>query len=191
MSQEIEIEYKNLLTKNEFDDLLKSLPFPEISDRQINYYFETKDFSLKKKMCALRIREKNNAYILTLKQPHSDGLLETNDILTRQEADSWIQGKIIPKPHTTYQLNQLHISPSDLIYYGNLQTDRREIQCGNVLLVLDDSTYNNHSDYELEIEAPTKDMGLNTLHKLLTKYNIEQKHTPSKIERFFSSIRDK
>jgi len=186
--QEIEIEYKNLLTREEFTYLLESFPFPERSQRQVNYYFETKDLSLSKKKCALRIREKNAAYKLTLKQPHREGILETTDRLTKEEAFSWIEGEVIPKQHTTFQLKQLSISPSDLTYFGSLITERREVKYRDVLLILDYSTYNNNVDYELEIEAPNHEIGLIILDKLINKYNIQRKHTPNKIQRFFSTL---
>lgn len=188
MSQEIEIEYKNLLTKEEFNRLLASFPFPKESQCQVNYYFETKDFSLRKNKSALRIRKKNKTYTLTLKQPHPEGLLETNDRLTKQEAINWMEGNIKPKQHTTHQLHQLGISPHHLIFYGYLETERRELLYKDVLLVLDYSTYNNHSDYELEIEAPSKEIGLNMFNKILGKYHIQKKDTPNKIERFFSTV---
>src|SRR5699024_2136508 len=140
MNQEIEIEYKNLLTKEEFYYLLTHFPFTKKAQKQTNYYFETKDFSLKGKKSALRIRKKNNTYQLTLKEPHPEGLLETHDRLTEQEALSWINGDIIEKQNTTKQLKNLQISPKSLEYYGNLTTERREINYQDVLLVLDYST---------------------------------------------------
>ncbi|MFP3488877.1 CYTH domain-containing protein, partial [Staphylococcus sp. SIMBA_130] len=68
---------------------------------QINHYFETKEFSLKELGCAIRIREKDGKYTLTLKEPHPDGLLETHDLLTKQEALNWMNGTIIPKVNTS------------------------------------------------------------------------------------------
>src|SRR5690625_3128052 len=115
MNQEIEIEYKNLLTAIEFNHLLQSLPFPSNSQRQVNYYFETENLSLSKNKCALRIREKDKVYTLTLKQPHPYGVLETSDRLTKKEAFNWIQGNIIDKPNTINQLAQLNIVPSSLM----------------------------------------------------------------------------
>ena len=47
MVQEIEIEYKTLLTKQEFTTLLHALSFPQDSVSQTNYYFDTINFALK------------------------------------------------------------------------------------------------------------------------------------------------
>lgn len=50
MTQEIEIEFKNLLTKSEFQKLSEALGMKKHDfKRQINHYFDTKDFSLKQK----------------------------------------------------------------------------------------------------------------------------------------------
>lgn len=185
--QELEIEFKNLLTKEEFYHLLASYPFPPDGETQINYYFETKDKSLQRQLAALRIREKNNQYKLTLKEQLEDAVLETHDQLTREEAHTWLQGKIIPKPNITKQLMKMNIDQEKLEYFGSLTTKRRELKLNNVLLVLDISTYNGHKDYELELEAQSKIVGLNHFHSLLNKHHIPQRKTQTKIERFFST----
>lgn len=188
MAQEIEIEYKNLLTEKEFKQLLNTFPFPDSGTWQTNYYFETKNFSLKEKGSALRIREKAGRFVLTLKEPHPDGLLETHDSLTDNEADSWINGAFIQKDHVGKQLELLGIKLNDLVYYGKLETKRYETNYLGTLLVLDYSTYNETSDYELEIEAKSREDGLNMFHSIIEDYGIMEKETPNKIKRFFTSL---
>ncbi|WP_249870111.1 CYTH domain-containing protein [Oceanobacillus saliphilus] len=188
MTQEIEIEYKNLLTKEEYERLLHSLPFPEEGKKQINHYFETEDFALKRFGCALRIREKDGKFQLTLKEPHPEGLLETHDWLTDQEAKSWLEGNIIPKEHTEKQLLKKNMQLEKLQYCGNLTTLRREIAYHDVLLVLDYSTYLEMEDYEFELEATSKESGIRIFQQVLEQHAIEKKNTPNKIERFFHSI---
>ncbi|MFD2759816.1 CYTH domain-containing protein [Lentibacillus juripiscarius] len=187
MTQEIEIEYKNMLTKSEFDRLLASLPFPEEAHTQTNYYFETPDFSLKEHGCALRIREKDGSFTLTLKEPHSTGLLETHNELTRQQADSWLNGKPANANKTADQLADKGIHTDDLLYHGSLTTHRRELTYGDVLLVLDDNTYLGKTDYELELEAPSEKTGQTAMQQLLDEFQIEQRETPNKIHRFFAA----
>lgn len=188
MTQEIEIEYKNLLTKEEFDHILNNYPFPKNETEQINYYFETKDFSLKKHGCALRIREKNGQFVLTMKEPHPNGLLETHEPLSKEEAYDMINGKIIKRDTINNQLKNMNIAIQDLAYYGQLLTERREITYENVLLVLDYSIYNDRSDYELEIEAPSEEIGTPFFNNFLTKNNINKRNTPNKIKRFFATL---
>lgn len=189
MAQEIEIEYKNLLTDVEFKHLLRSFPFPKPGTWQTNFYFETKDFSLKEKGAALRIRKKAGKYVLTLKEPHPDGLLESHDPLTKNEASAWIDdGNFIEKSQVGKQLELLGIKLKDLVYYGKLETERYETNYQGTLVVLDYSIYNGTSDYELEIEAGSKQDGLNMLRLIIDKYGITEKETPNKIKRFFTSL---
>jgi len=188
MAQEIEIEYKNLLTEKEFNHLLYHLPFPLSGETQTNYYFETKDFALKSHKSALRIREKNGAYRLTLKEPRKVGLLETHDNLTKQEADAMIKEQFNFNNEVSEQLKKLDISFEDLVYYGRLKTVRRETNYEGALLVLDYSTYNGTADYELELEARSQQTGKEIFVTVLNKYNIPIRETPNKIKRFFSTL---
>ncbi|MEI3607847.1 CYTH domain-containing protein [Pseudogracilibacillus sp. SE30717A] len=188
MAQEIEIEYKVLLSKEKYDELESKLPFPNHSITQINYYFETNNFQLKKHKSALRIREKNNKFTLTLKQPHENGILETHDPLSKDEFLSWINNKPIPKPSIGQQLQKLTINEYDLHYYGSLKTERKIFEQDDVLYMLDKSFYNGIIDYELEIEANSREVGYHAFRNLLEKFNIKVKRPITKIERFFNSL---
>lgn len=188
MTQEIEIEYKNLLTKNEFNHILYSLPFQGGVQTQTNHYFETTNFSLKEKGCALRIREKNSTYTLTLKEPHSTGLLETHDVMTVNEASEWMSGAFHTNGQVKKQLADKNISLEDLLYCGSLTTRRRELEYEDVLLVLDYSTYGNSADYELEIEAKSEESGRKKIAEVLERFDIQKRDTPNKIQRFFAAM---
>lgn len=190
MAQEIEIEFKNILTKAEYDLLLDAYPFPHDGVEQTNYYFETVGLHLKDKGAALRIRKKNGKFILTLKEPYGDGLLETHDELTAEEAASWLNGKPIDKENVSKQLEKMAIRTADLKYYGSLATERRELVDGNVLLVLDRSEYNGQEDYELELEAQRFDQGEKRFNEILESHQIGKRRTPNKIERFFMSLKN-
>ena len=110
MSQSIEIEFKNLLSIEEFN---RMITYFQLSDdhffRQINHYFDTKDFALKNLGCALRIREKKEHFEMTLKQPHPDGLLETTQILTEKEANDLLNGGLIIEGVVKTQIKSLGI----------------------------------------------------------------------------------
>lgn len=188
VAQEIEIEYKNLLTEEEYNHLLTHLPFTNSIQTQTNHYFETKDFSLKKNGCALRIREKNGQYKLTLKEPHSTGLLETHDHLIHEEANQWMNDSPIPKPHTMAQLMKKGIAVEELHYYGSLITERNEIEYHDIVLVLDYSTYNGVTDYELELEASSEALGEMRFNQILKEFQIPKRTTPNKIQRFFKTL---
>ena len=54
-----EFERKMLLSKDEYDILMKYLEKSGSTTRQVNYYFDTDDFLMNKKGVTCRIREKN------------------------------------------------------------------------------------------------------------------------------------
>ncbi|MCF3942084.1 CYTH domain-containing protein [Oceanobacillus alkalisoli] len=190
MAQEIEIEFKNLLTKAEFDTLLETFPFPKEPIKQTNHYFETENLELKKHHSALRIREKNGEFTLTLKEPFGDSLLETHDQLTQKEAASWLNGKPAPKKNVGKQLEQLEVDFTDLKYFGELSTERWEYQNKDTLYVLDYSTYNEQDDYEFELEAKSRPDGEKVFKWVLETNHIPKRRTPNKIERFFMNLKN-
>lgn len=185
MAQEIEIEFKSMLTEDEFLLLLEELPFPKTAIEQTNYYFETRDFALKKAQSALRIRKINNRFTLTLKEPHEKGILETHDALDAYEARSWIENHPIAKKHVHQQLQNLNVEEEELHYYGSLKTIRYSFDLNEISYMLDQSMYHGVIDYELEIEAPNDRAGEQAMRQVCEAYDITFKKAEPKIARFF------
>jgi uncharacterized protein YjbK len=188
LAQEIEIEFKTVLTYKEFVRLKQGLPFPKQPIKQTNYYFETKNFDLKKCGSALRIRKKGLSYTLTLKEPHREGILETHDILTEHEFNGWIANQMSPKQHTAHQLSKMGIDVKKLIYYGSLQTDRFTFEKGDIQYFLDKSDYHQQTDYEFELEAGTYATGREAFQQALQKFQIREREPVTKIARYFGSL---
>ncbi|MGP4074075.1 CYTH domain-containing protein [Piscibacillus sp. B03] len=186
--QEIEIEFKNLLSESQYKQMRDDYFKNEMPKKQINYYFETELFSFKKHLMALRIREKGSQYIATLKQPSHEGLLETHDLLTKDEADKWFNNQVELKDHIREQIKHLNIHDKDIKYMGSLITYRLEKNVNDMTLVLDYSQYNGQEDYELEIEAPSQVRGEAFFKDVLTKYSIKRTKPENKIQRFFNSL---
>lgn len=187
MSQEIEIEFKNIVSKEHFHLLCEKFQI-ETSDfqKQVNYYFETPDFDLKKHGSALRIREKNGQYTLTLKQPHEVGLLETHQVLTETEALAALKGETLPSGQVANQLYTSFQLNSNLCkYIGALTTNRAEIQYLGGILVFDHSIYFDTEDFELEYEVKNEKQGQINFEILLRKFQIPMIKTDNKIKRFF------
>ncbi|MCB5236756.1 CYTH domain-containing protein [Niallia alba] len=185
-NQNIEIEFKNMLTKEEYELLLTHFHIPkEELFEQENHYFDTSDFALKKNHSALRIRKKKEDYELTLKQPHRDGLLETNKILSKEESDAiFATGKINDEQISGLLLN-MNINPASILYFGSLRTIRAEKQIGNGLLVLDHSFYLKKEDYELEYEVSNREKGEIYFTELLSTLKIPVRKTKNKVRRFY------
>ncbi|MCM3602431.1 CYTH domain-containing protein [Robertmurraya korlensis] len=187
MSQHIEIEFKNMLTKEEYLHLITEFSINEtMIDTQINHYFDTEKFQLKEMGSALRIREKEGRFELTLKQPLAVGLLETNQELTKDVAFSMLQGGSLPSGIVRDQLEKNDFPINKLQYFGSLTTKRCELQYKGGLLVLDHSLYLLKEDYELEYEVEDPVEGELTFKQLLQSFNIPIRVTENKIKRFYN-----
>lgn len=188
MKQEIEIEFKNLLTETEFNNIKQIFNLSEKEFKlQENHYFDTPNFSLKEHGAALRIRMKNDKYVLTLKQPATEGLLETHEQLTSEEAKHALQTNELKQGEITSILaNQFNIPASSLMLFGSLCTNRAEVTYKEGLLVLDHSRYLSKEDYELEYEVKNFDEGKENFLKLLKELNISVRKTDNKIKRFYN-----
>ncbi|WP_045519729.1 CYTH domain-containing protein [Neobacillus niacini] len=186
MSETIEIEFKNILTKDEYETLLNTFKV-EVNQiiSQTNHYFDTSDFKLKELGSALRIREKNVNYEMTLKQPASVGLLETTQYLSEDEFMEATKKGILPKGIIHDRLEQLDISFNSLEYFGSLTTRRAEFPYKDGLLVLDHSFYLNSEDYEVEYEVEDFQSGQLAFQELLEQYGIPFRVTQNKIARFY------
>lgn len=188
MSQNIEIEFKNLLTETEFTLLKDYLNMDESQFfKQENHYFDTVQFALKEHGCALRVREKDGQYELTLKEPHSEGLLETNQSLSSKEVKTMLEKHIIIDGPVKDRLRQFHIPLGEMTYFGSLTTKRAEKEYEGGLIVLDYSTYLNHFDYEVEYEVTDFQLGKEVFEKLLTQLKIPIRKTENKIRRFYNA----
>lgn len=187
MNQHLEIEFKNLLTKAEFQRLKQSFSVKDTDFiYQENHYFDTPQFSLKDNESALRIRHKKGHYELTLKQPAKEGLLETNQSLSTEEAESLLQGNRIPEGYITTLIAEMGID-SDIQFFGTLGTNRAEFAYQGGLLVLDHSLYLNTEDFEVEYEVTNKLAGKEIFEKLLDSLQIPIRKTENKVRRFYQT----
>ncbi|CAM3809366.1 CYTH domain-containing protein [Cytobacillus oceanisediminis] len=187
MSKNIEIEFKNMITKDELLTLMKFLGIDEQDfTEQVNHYFDTPEFSLKTHGSALRIRRKNESFEITLKQPHPEGLLETNENLTAPEAQQIIKTGKIPFEQIKKAIEEMGINPDNLQYFGSLSTTRAEKKYLNGLAVLDHSRYLNKEDFEIEYEVGKREEGESIFLNLLKQLNIPVRKTENKIKRFYN-----
>jgi uncharacterized protein YjbK len=186
LSQNIEIEFKNMLNKEEYDKLICYFNI-EAKDffTQENHYFDTPDFALKHQKSALRIRQKGDQFEMTLKQPIEEGLLETNQIITKEEASKAFSQHTLPGGVIQNQLSKMDISLAKLRYFGALTTKRVEFRYENGLLVLDHSYYLNKEDYEVEYEVDNYQLGQQLFYQFLHQHGIPLRESENKIQRFY------
>lgn len=187
MSQNIEVEFKNMLTKAEYEQFLKKFMITETQIfSQENHYFDTADFALMREGSALRIRQKRGSYEMTLKQPATIGLLETNQNLSKNEALLAIEHGNLPTGIIQRLIEEYGISFSQLVYFGSLKTNRVEWEYKKGLLVLDHSIYLKKEDYELEYEVEDFQAGQQIFLELLHRLEIPKRNTENKIRRFYN-----
>ena len=94
MSKELEIEFKTLLTKEEYVSLCTMFSDKQ-RNLQTNYYFDTSRFTLKASEIGLRVR-KSDKYVMTLKRKKGYALQEINETITEEQLQTFIQTGIIP-----------------------------------------------------------------------------------------------
>lgn len=193
MSQQIEIEFKNLLTKAQYERLLVHFNIaPEQLEHQENHYFDTPDFHLKHAQSGLRIRVLPHTIECTLKERTSENAhLETTEPLTADVAAQMIQGTIFTAPAVEARLNKLNVPIDALQLYGTLATNRVELPYKGGLLVLDQSFYLQTEDYEVEYETTNEQEGFAIFQAFLQEHGIEQCETPKKIARFSAALAKK
>lgn len=190
MSKEIEIEFKSMLTKNEYETLLR---YYNVSDEQFvtqtNLYFDTTDFQLKQHGMGLRIRRFADKAEATLKIPQTIGLLEVTDPLTLNEVDEALAKDQFAQQAAEIleQLETLNIPLSDLHLIGKLITKRAEFMIPEGKLALDESWYSEHHDFELELEVPNSGFDETAFKQLLAKFDLPYRKTQNKIVRAVSA----
>ncbi|WP_338449029.1 CYTH domain-containing protein [Niallia oryzisoli] len=192
MPQNIEIEFKNMLSKEEFTRLLTVFHLTHNDFiRQENHYFDTSDFSLKNIGCALRIRKKRGQFEMTLKEPHPEGLLETNEKLSEEQAQNILKNGKLYEGIIKSQIIKLGIDIENLHYFGTLETERTEFPYEGGLLVLDASSYLNLKDYEVEYEVNNREQGQAIFYQFLANHNIPIRQTNNKVKRFYEALKRK
>lgn len=183
--EHLEIEFKILIDKDTYLKIISDYNSNK-SYKQTNYYlFHPK---LKEKKYALRIREKDNNYELTLKIPDELGLKEINLII-----DNDIKDKIFNKEDIDNEI--FNILKKDKIYLKDMNLDyslttiRHDIYLDEGVLSLDENYYLDCIDYELEFEVNDYNLGLNRFYELIKPYNLDYKvNCKSKIKRLLDKI---
>ncbi|GGL45627.1 CYTH domain-containing protein [Sporolactobacillus putidus] len=192
MAQELEIEFKNMLTSEEFSFLCRKFSLDSSSFfKQINDYFDTPTFALRGKKSALRIRHISGRHDFTLKQPHEDAILETHQWLTDEESLNLIHFGIIPAGSVEQAIARMGIDVDQLIHIGELTTLRAQFPYSSGKLFIDHSYYFEHDDYELEFEAEDRRTGDHLFEELLSECSIPHRPSKNKVLRLYQALQKK
>ncbi|MGM9904083.1 hypothetical protein A5844_002137 [Enterococcus sp. 10A9_DIV0425] len=189
MSETLEIEFKTLLTKKEYQRLID---YYQLSDDlfhvQTNVYFDTPDLQLRKKNCGLRIRLLDDHAEYTLKTPVQEGKLETTDTYTPTQIHMILEQQTLPLSGAVFQkLTELSVDPTQLIRLGELTTKRAELSIDEGLLAIDESWGQQLHDYELELEVADAKQGEFAFERLLKHFALPYRPAKNKIQRMFEA----
>lgn len=171
MRTHLEIEFKQLLTKETYlqikeDHFSNFKPFTHT-----NHYLTDQKGILSKNRYSLRVRESNDTYEFTLKIPQGFSKLEINENITKEEFEKLLN-------HTSFnsqilkKLESIDVHISDLKVLTSLTTHRLEKEYLGGVLCIDESHYQNITDYEIEYEAENEDDGKRIFTELLKAYNL-------------------
>ena len=173
--EHIEYEERVMISKRDYkkviDDLMsqgyKCEPFTIE-----NIYLDNKDFFITKNDMMLRIRNTSTGiHELTLKIRNDDGShTEINETLDNH-------------PLLDASLGNKFKEFKEVI---RLTTVRTEVPIENHLFVIDQNTYGNKTDYNIEVEANSQKNAVNIAKKYCEKYGLTYKRSPSKSERAFA-----
>ncbi|WP_162920133.1 CYTH domain-containing protein [Paenisporosarcina cavernae] len=187
MGNETEIEFKNLLTIEEYKRALAFIG-KSTSDaiKQVNTYFDHPTVPLKQKKQAFRLRQKADHCELTFKEAISTTVSnETNVTISENEASIILsQGYVNTRDYPEF----LHL-PERLDCVGSLETHRLEVEFHGGLLVLDHSIYGQTEDFEVEYETTNELEGQVIFDSFLQDVNIPARPTDKKIARFYNEMK--
>ena len=182
--REIEIEFKNLLTKDQYDVLYEKYNLSN-SEKIINknFYYDDADESFKKIGAALRIRYANKKIEMTLKIKGETQNVEINVPLDERYPKEPTVLPILPNEIIS-ELERMNVKIKTPMLIQKIETLRHEVTLEEGLLVLDKTTFiNDITDYELEFETKDYESGLAAFEKLLEENNIYKNPEKPKIAR--------
>lgn len=186
MHHEREIEFKNLLTKEEFEHLTARFQLKQTDfHKQTNYYYDTPDSYFKENKMGFRLRVLADRNELTLKVPVEQHVMqETTQYITTAERDDIILHlRFPPLPF----LDQVKDN-GPLSCIGSMQTNRAQLEYKHGILFLDHSLYSQTEDYEIEFESSDIESGEKTFLHLLSTYQIPLRKTDKKIARLMNYL---
>lgn len=183
MDTHLEIEYKQLLTKEIYtkmkeDHFKNSTPFT-----QTNNYFTDNKGILSNLRYSLRVRELNNTYEFTLKIPQGFSKLEINDMITKDNYQKLLNHEEFKSP-VFDELKKVNVYIHNLYLLSSLTTTRLEKEYKGGVLSIDISYYGDIIDYEIEYEANSEDEGKVIFQNFLNPYQlIYTQNCPGKFTR--------
>lgn len=165
MKTNLEIEYKSSLTRDDYQKLINHFPFVG-PIQQFNTYYDTRDALLRNQEAMCRVRVVDGISTFTLKEPHEEGVLEHEFVMTDE---------LHKEKRAQAILTHFHVGLDDLVEVTYSNTVRFEYKDTFGTWCLDVTQFPHHKDYELEYELHRADSSahphfLNVLKTLGIEY---------------------
>jgi uncharacterized protein YjbK len=181
MKENLEIELKCLLSKNQFECLLEKMTF-SVPKIQTNTYYDTLNGDLQQRLWMCRIREVLGKYEFTLKTPGNGGhnefecILEKHNIHDPVVVDFFAQSNIFPP----------------LLALGTTTTHRRKFVDEYGEWCLDYNEFDGLFDYEVEYELFEYNIKAEQrFAEVLKSCKVEYKQAKTKFERMLNYKKDR
>lgn len=188
MAKQLEIEFKTLLTKEEYQKLIERFSNYK-GNYQTNYYFDTPCFTLKATDIGLRVRVRDS-YELTLKRRKHYSIIETNKIISKEIFEEFLENGIVPDEEIRNEIAGI-IGNQKLVNFMSLTTYRVNVPYKNGLLAIDKCEYLGEVDYELEYEATSYEQGKREFVEIVNEFGVKYKKSEAKIKRAYAALRKK
>lgn len=184
MTNNIEIEFKTVVTKEKYTELLEHFNLENNIFKQVNHYFDTDDYELNANSIVLRIRQKGaERFKVTLKSQGEKEAYENHVFISKDQAQDMIENG--------FNTNEFfdNIDNKFVRFVVSLDNYRVSTPYQGGTLFLDRCDYCNTTDYEIEFEFNTYDEGKVIFEQFLDDQNIELHPTKRKSERAFTCKR--
>ena len=173
----MEFESRVLISEEKYfeiaSDLFRTHPHNKVID-QTNQYFDTDDLKLRGMHIALRIRTvKGKGAVLTLKVKGETGDIETTQSLTYFQHVALVKKSHFPKGMVVDKLKTLGVPLTDIKYQTELFTRRMQIDEDGYNYCVDKNVYNNIIDYNVEVEASSREEAKEIMKRLANKYDFD------------------
>lgn len=178
MNKNKEIEFKTLISKEQYYNLLDEFNLTNNIFSQINHYFDTENTDLIQEQTVLRIRQKGNNYKLTKKTRALVGADETHIFLSKEKAQEMLE--------TGFDANIIGL-PYKVKKVAELTTYRASSHFRNGKIFFDRSEYYGKVDYEIEYEVDEVNQGKKDFKDFLDSHEIEYKESIRKSKRAFDN----
>lgn len=186
MAKDIVVEFKTLLTKEEYNSILEK--YKNYSGNlQVNYYFDTKRFTLKASDAMLRVKERDGL-TLTLERKKGYTLQRIDEPITKEQFNTLIDTGKIPVEKIANDLMDI-IKDQNVINFMSFSTYRVSFPYKKGKISLDKCEYVGVVDYELEYEATNREVGKLEFINLIKDFNINYKKSQVKLKRAYDALR--